>query len=266
MPKENVYNFGLVRVTPESTNLHSYTSSILGFKISLLLMYLRFMTKGAARTTTIAFIIACVLFHLSFLLVQSNLCQPAVKQWDPRITWGRCLPAVPFYTSMASLMILFDITVMLLPFPVLLRSHDQKRKKVALLGLLALGTFITIIHVIRIRTVKNLANYLDSANLILWSTVETNLGIIVASIPTLGPLLKYYAEKTPKGYTANSNSHPRSLYALKPRYGTREGSFPLGSGGAGSEEFILCDVATITNRTEVTISTCAKEGPHSVMC
>ncbi len=67
---------------------------------------------------------------------------------------------------------------MLLPFPVLLRSHVQKRKKLALLGLLALGIFITIIQAIRIQTVKNLANYLDSASLIKWSAVENNLGII----------------------------------------------------------------------------------------
>lgn len=69
------------------------------------------MTKGAARTATITVIIACVLFHLSFLLVQTNRCQPAAKQWDLSITGGHCLPAVPFYTSMASLTIAFDITV-----------------------------------------------------------------------------------------------------------------------------------------------------------
>jgi hypothetical protein len=82
---------------------------------------------------------------------------------------------------------------MLLPFPVLLRSHIQTRKKLALLGLLALGIFITIIQVIRIRTVKNLANYLDSASLIMWSAVENNLGII-------GTLLRFI------------NSHPPLTY------------------------------------------------------
>jgi hypothetical protein len=79
---------------------------------------------------------------------------------------------------MRTLHILSDKHSMLLPFPVLLQSHIQKRKKFVLLGLLALGVFITIIQVIRIRTVKNLANYLDSASLILWSTVENNMGII----------------------------------------------------------------------------------------
>jgi hypothetical protein len=67
------------------------------------------------------------MFHLAFLLTQVNLCQPvrddigtvayaannvqAAKQWDPTITWGKCLSAVPFYTSMASLTITFDVIV-----------------------------------------------------------------------------------------------------------------------------------------------------------
>ncbi|KAF1925975.1 uncharacterized protein M421DRAFT_68548 [Didymella exigua CBS 183.55] len=268
MPVENIYNFGLVQYI----GAPFYITSILGFKMSLLMSYLRFMTQGAARTATITVIIGCVLFHLSFLLVQINLCQPAAKQWDPKITWGQCLPAVPFYTSMASLTILFDITVMLLPFPVLLRSHIQMRKKLALLGLLALGIFITVIQVIRIQTVKNLANYLDSASLILWSSVENNLGIIVASIPTLAPLFKYYAEKTQKSSTGYSRS--RSLYALKPSRGTRDGSVPLGSGvdrtthiygpseQVGSEEFILGGVAKIKRTTEVRVSAHERDEPH----
>jgi hypothetical protein len=158
---------------------------------------------------------------------------------------------------------------MLLPFPVLVKSHIQKRKKLALLGLLGLGIFITIIQVIRIQTVKNLANYLDSASLIMWSTVENNLGIIVASIPTLAPLFKYYAEKSQKSSTAKSasqsRSRSRSLYALKSMRSTRQGSIPLGSGvyhetrvtgpfENGSAEFILGDVGVIKKKTEVTVT------------
>jgi hypothetical protein len=38
--------------------------------------YLRFMTKGAARIATIVVICLCTAFHIAFLLVQVNLCQP----------------------------------------------------------------------------------------------------------------------------------------------------------------------------------------------
>ncbi len=85
---------------------------------------------------------------------------------------------------------------MILPFPVLLRSQIQKRKKAVLLGLFALGVFITVIQIIRIQTVNRLVNHTDSAPLILWSTVENNIGIIVACVPTLAPLVKYFRERS----------------------------------------------------------------------
>lgn len=88
-----------------------YISSILGFKLALLFSYLRFIPKGIYRYMTIGVIVACCLFHLSFLIVQINLCQPIALQWDPTITEGSCIKGVPFYTSMASLTIVFDVIV-----------------------------------------------------------------------------------------------------------------------------------------------------------
>jgi hypothetical protein len=162
---------------------------------------------------------------------------------------------------------------MFLPFPVLLKSQIQNRKKVVLLGLLALGTFITIIQVIRIRTVRNLANYLDSSSLIMWSAVENNMGIVVASIPTLAPLFKYFAEKTKKSSSGSGYRSRPSMYVLKSR--TRQGSIPLGSAGhhtshvrgpseGGSQEYIMGDVAHITKKTEVTVSSSERERPSMV--
>lgn len=62
---------------------HSYVTSILGFKLSLLLSYLRFMTAGWVRMTTIVVAVGCCLFHLAFLLVQINLCQPVSETYSP---------------------------------------------------------------------------------------------------------------------------------------------------------------------------------------
>ncbi|KAG7289436.1 hypothetical protein NEMBOFW57_005807 [Staphylotrichum longicolle] len=220
LPAEDVYNFGLLQYM----GAPFYITSILGFKLALLCSYLRFVPIGAYRYTIFAIITACIIFHLSFLLVQVNLCQPARKQWDPAVTWGSCIPGVPFYTSMASITIVFDVTVMLLPFPVLVKSRIQTRKKLILLGLFGLGLFITIIQIIRIQTVKQLSNYIDSAPLILWSAVENNLGIIVANVPTLAPLVKYYNERSSRG--AGSNS--------RPTYGNGTGGRGGGGGGGGT--------------------------------
>jgi hypothetical protein len=86
----------------------------------------------------------------------------------------------------------------------LLKLQMKTRKKVVLLGLFGLGLFITIIQIIRIQTVKRLSNYIDSAPLILWSAVENNLGITVANVPTLAPLVKYYNERSRYGSRGRS--------------------------------------------------------------
>ncbi|KAK8114655.1 hypothetical protein PG999_006724 [Apiospora kogelbergensis] len=207
MPPGNLYNFGLPGP--------SYITSILCFKLSLLLSYFRFLPQGIWKLLTVIIAIICVLFHASFLVVQINLCTPVAKQWDPSITHGHCIEAVPFYTTVAAMTIVLDVLVMMLPFPTLYASKIQTRKKAVLLGLFALGVFITIIQMFRIQTIKSLANYLDSAKLIMWSTIENNLGVIVTCVPTLAPLLKYFSEKTRRGTTEGNTRYGRnSTYAL----------------------------------------------------
>lgn len=107
---------------------------------------------------------------------------------------------------------------MVLPFPVLMSLKMQNRRKVVLLGLFGLGVFITIIQIIRIQTVKRLVVYTDSAPLIMWSAVEANLGVIVASVPCLSPLIKYFRERSTTGSKSKygGTGHPvGSQYALR---------------------------------------------------
>lgn len=131
---------------------------------------------------------------------------------------------------------------MLLPFPVLSKLQVERRKKLVLFTLFALGAFITVIQIIRIQTIKSLSNYLNSDQLIKWSAIENNLGIIVASIPTLSPLVKYYADKSrgSSGSRSRSNGLGKGLnqgksgsrYALQTWGGSsmrRSGMYALGS-------------------------------------
>ncbi|OLN97806.1 hypothetical protein CCHL11_02487 [Colletotrichum chlorophyti] len=290
MPLQNIYNFGLLQYA----GAPFYITSILGFKLSLLLSYLRFIPKGAYRWCTFVTIGLCIAYHLAFLLVQLNLCTPIAKQWDPSITNGSCIPGVPFYTSMASLTIAFDIIVMFLPFPILLKSKIQKRKKFVLLGLFGLGAFITVIQIIRIQTVHALANYLDSAPLIMWSAIENNLGIIVCCVPTLAPLVKYFNEKSRSGSRSNKygaasgygktgqSGNVGSRYALQSWRPGMGGMQPLGSGidheteigggqtsrvGKGSDDgsadFHL-DAPVIVKKTEFVVTSDPREPGQAV--
>ncbi|KAF4472041.1 integral membrane [Fusarium albosuccineum] len=234
MPAENYYNFLLLQFI----GAPFYISSILGFKLSLLVSYLRFMAAG--------------LWH------------KIRKQWDASVTGGSCIPAVPMYTTMASITIVFDVVVMLLPFPTLVQLRIANRKKIVLLGLFAMGTFISIIQIVRIQTIKSLTVLTDSGALIMWSTVENNLGIIVASIPTLAPLVRYFNEQSRIGSKSRGKSNGESGYVLQSstfrnKLSRRSGVEALGSGidqrdGASSDS----EEQGIVRKTDITITSSDK--------
>lgn len=169
---------------------------------------------------------------------------------------------------MASITIVFDVVMcaptppflfvtptnpphsMLTPFPMLLKTQLPMRKKVILLGIFSLGTFITIIQIVRILTIKSLANYIDSSELIMWSMVENNLGIVVASIPPLSPLVRSLRDRS-----ANKSSSAGPVYALNSSRGFAKGSVPLGSGidkagGRDSRENTLVSLGDLESSSE----------------
>lgn len=136
----------------------------------------------------------------------------------------------------------------------------KRRRKIALLCLFALGIFVTIVQIIRIQTITSLSNYLDSAEAIKWSIVETNVGIFIACVPTLAPLVRYFSEKTRSGGSSgNTPARPGGDggFALQSWRVTKNGMRPLGSGidredeGEKSTENILQGpVASVSEASE----------------
>jgi hypothetical protein len=87
----------------------------------------------------------------------------------------------------------------------------NNRKKVGLMGIFCLGIFTTFCSIIRLTQVKAILATGDQTGLVLWATVEMNVGvscklnplcsatnnsqIILTCLPTLLPLIKYYHDK-----------------------------------------------------------------------
>ncbi|KAL7806754.1 hypothetical protein V8C26DRAFT_335213 [Trichoderma gracile] len=254
MPDENVLNFGKTQYI----GAPFYVLGIWGFKTSLLVSYVR-LVPGTYRLIPISIAVIVTMAHIAFMLVFLFLCIPVEKQWEPLVP-GHCADAVPFYLTFSSLTIIFDVTTLILPFPILLKLQMKLRRKVALLCLFALGLFVTIVQIIRIQTIRNLANYLDSAEAIKWSIVETAVGIVIACVPTLAPLITYFSDKTRNnsggaggggdntstggiGKSSGGNSSrlggegPYALQSWRAATKTKKsGMRTLGSGGGGGDE------------------------------
>lgn len=137
-----------------------YTLSLLGFKISLLASYLRI--GGFVKTYRLvihAVIAACVCNQIIFTFLLSFGCNPVrylyllttriiiqllgdchmangvwmvqvAKQWDQTIP-GKCINTVASYYALAGTSLGFDVIIIALPLPILMRLQLKLRQKVA---------------------------------------------------------------------------------------------------------------------------------------
>ncbi|KAJ5120745.1 uncharacterized protein N7515_010133 [Penicillium bovifimosum] len=210
-PEENTIAFSKIQYAGGPV----YTLNLLAFKLALLTSYYRIGGFVKSYRVTILIAIAvCATTQVIFTLIMSLACKPIPKQWDITVS-GKCIDTVSFYygTNLG-----FDVAIIILPLPVLWKLQLHRKQKCVLIGMFALGFFVTIIQIIRIFSVKNLKNITDSEGLILWSIVEVSLGAIITCIPTFSPLFKSFATTI----TSYRNNGMGRSYALEsaPEYGT----------------------------------------------
>ncbi|KAG4419136.1 hypothetical protein IFR04_007732 [Cadophora malorum] len=191
VPLQNVPQSGLLQYAGAAF----YIISILGFKISVIFTFLRTAVDIKYRRTIIALSIACCLFHFCFFVAQLNLCNPVTKQWDPSITDGKCMAVVTFNSVMGAFVILFDIFTMLTPIPILLHSCFSIRKNLVIGFAFLLGLVVTLAQLMRIVAISSQSRSIGNSDALIWSMVETNLGMVAVSIVPLAPLFSTFLEK-----------------------------------------------------------------------
>ncbi|KXL49959.1 hypothetical protein M433DRAFT_457922 [Acidomyces richmondensis BFW] len=198
-PPENAIPFSKVQYVGGPI----YCLAILGFKVSLLASYLR--VAGFNQTYRLVLNVAIALVtanQVIYALLLSFACHPIAKQWDPAIP-GHCIDQVASYFGLGGSSLGFDLITILLPFPVLKQLQLNMRKKIVIAILIGLGLFVTVIQIIRIRTIALLKTYTDSKPIIIWSIVEINLGVFIACVPSFAPLLKYFSREISSYQTKN---------------------------------------------------------------
>ncbi|KAH0275192.1 hypothetical protein KCU91_g4753, partial [Aureobasidium melanogenum] len=176
-----------------------YCLTVLGFKLSLLISYLRVAGFNRTYATVVWTVLVSVVISQSlFTILLSVGCQPIAKQWDPSIP-GKCLNALPIYFALGGTSLGWDLIIIVLPSPILRRLQLDSHRKVALFAVFSLGFFVTIVQAVRLTSIARLATYTDSKGSIQWSAVEINLGVVIACVPTFGPLIKRFGQKVSRG-------------------------------------------------------------------
>ncbi|GAB7352782.1 hypothetical protein MBLNU459_g3404t1 [Dothideomycetes sp. NU459] len=205
----------------------AYKGTIWPAKLSILLLYRRvFMDTPNVRSFGIRFrtaihvmIVFIILFFFTSEIVSIFACLPVHHYWN-RSSPGTCrVNTLAWWFSQSVLNTASDIIILLLPMP-LIRSMLKipVRQKVSLMGVFALGIFVTACTIVRMTTFKTgigADTTYDGGITLLWSIIETNVAIICACLPLLRPLFARIIPAFGKTLTGSQ----RNTYGLKNRSG-----------------------------------------------
>ncbi|KAF2469581.1 uncharacterized protein BDR25DRAFT_343594 [Lindgomyces ingoldianus] len=143
-----------------------------------------------------------------FLMVSTNLvmftcaflfffqCTPVEKLWDWRVE-GKCLaPTVVGYYSVfaAAYSVCTDFLLAMCPWLIIRQLQMNRKEKAGVIAAMSLGMLAGIAAIVKMTFLPNSIYWKDllyeSANLLIWATVECSLCIIAASIPFLRVLVR----------------------------------------------------------------------------
>lgn len=133
------------------------------------------------------------------------MCMPVSAFWDSTLSQSHCMNKYSVWFANASLNILTDIAIFILPMPVLKDLHLPQRQRVALMGVFGLGGFVCLISILRLKSLWVISQSqditYDNGGAASWSSLEVNIAIICASLPTLRKtIIRFF----PKVFTSGS--------------------------------------------------------------
>ncbi|KAI1491996.1 hypothetical protein F5X96DRAFT_692524 [Biscogniauxia mediterranea] len=163
-------------------------------KISILLFYLKLFPKRSFRICTWVLITANIIYALTYIFLLIFQCDPiegAWRFWDGEFK-AKCLSINVLSWSAAAINIALDLAVIILPLPELFKLSLSMRKKIQILAMFAVGFFITVVSIVRLRslilfgTTQNLTQ--DYVEVGYWSTIEVPVGVMCACMPAIRSL------------------------------------------------------------------------------
>ncbi|ORY01680.1 hypothetical protein BCR34DRAFT_91515 [Clohesyomyces aquaticus] len=160
-------------------------------RISFLLFYLKIFPKRNLRNAIWGFTSLIFLSMITFSLAAVFVCSPVNYAW---LKWdglhkGKCVNNNALAFSHAAWGILTDFVTLALPITQIWNLHLATKKKIGVLLMFSVGSFVTVVSIVRLRALVHFAktsnitwDYLEAS---LWSVIEVYVGIVCACMPSL---------------------------------------------------------------------------------
>lgn len=184
----------------------SYILGLCFVKLSILFFYRAIASQRTFRRFVNATIIFISLYTFSAIIASAFQCENPSDSWstagylaqfdrDPKTKRPKvkCYDPVRLWIFSATVNLLSDVVILLLPIPALLSLRVPMSRRLALIGIFSVGIMAIVASSVRMWVMMlwaespvNSARF--GSDLLLWGQVETNSGIISASVPFLRPL------------------------------------------------------------------------------
>ena len=115
-----------------------WASALAAVKLSLLLLYVRIFSIRKFRLAAYGVMPFVLGWWLSVLLEELLLCRPLAYNWDKSIN-GSCGNLSAAYLAAGILNLLSDVSVLVLPIPIVLNLHLPLRSRIALMAIFSVG-------------------------------------------------------------------------------------------------------------------------------
>lgn len=212
-------------------SLWTYYLSICFTKVGLILQYLRIFTQKWFRITAWALLAFIVAYSVWTVFSSVFACLPVAAFWDQSIH-GKCLPHSVSWFVNAGINIATDLATVILPMPVVNKLQLPRKQRYALLLVFALGGFVCVVSMIRIRALVDISRSTDvswsNPPAAAWSAIEANVGIICASLPSLKAAITRFC---PRLFSSRSANGSRDYFSGRANNSRR---LPLESGPVGT--------------------------------
>ncbi|KAI1774175.1 hypothetical protein F4818DRAFT_75239 [Hypoxylon cercidicola] len=203
-----------------------WAASTTAFRLAILLLYREIFPTNVVRHGSMILIIIVVVNEIQCIVVDLVLCRPIQASWD--ITLDRkCGNILKAEIFSAVISMIIDILVTFLPLPVIWQLQLSKQKKLALTGAFSVGTCVAGVNLGRLIWTLQCPES-DTTFCLLNSTIfilsEIALGLVVASLPTLGPIYHSLGAK----WASITSSKPSDVgESSQKKYLPSIGSIPL---------------------------------------
>ncbi|EFQ26909.1 CFEM domain-containing protein [Colletotrichum graminicola M1.001] len=178
-----------------------YLAGLALIKASILFLFLKIFPGRRFRQCLWAVQIFNLLVCMTFFFVCFFQCRPFSYFWTG---WdgeheGVCIDVDKSGLIHVALNITLDIIMLVLPVTQIYKLQMNKRKKIGVIAMFQAGIFLTIVSILRIKSLSSFAISIDltadSVPVSLWAYVELGVGLAVACMPSAWQLLKMITSK-----------------------------------------------------------------------